>query len=139
MCRDIGATSRVARRQGAACRCMAHPVQPGGVALAARPAREGPVAQRQVALDTAPRQANLDAVEVAASARQHGISDADILHAWRNVLRVAEQDYGGESRVIAVGPARNGALLELVLVAADEPIQVIHTDFARRSFLDRMR
>jgi transposase-like protein len=36
-------------------------------------------------------------VEVAASARKHGISDADILHAWRNVLRVAEQDYGGEA------------------------------------------
>lgn len=49
---------------------------------------------------------------------KHGISGADILHAWRNVLRVAEQDYGGESRIIAVGPARNGALVRLVVVAA---------------------
>ena len=55
-------------------------------------------------------------MEVAASARKHGISDADILHAWRNALRVAEEDYRGESRIIAVGPARNGALLELVVV-----------------------
>ena len=86
-----------------------------------------------------PRQAILDAVEVAASARKHGIPDADILHAWRNVLRIAEQDYGGESRIIAVGPARNGALLELVIVPADEPARVIPADYARRSFLDRLR
>ena len=52
----------------------------------------------------------LDRVEVAASARKHGISDADILHAWRNVLRVAEQDHDGESRLIAVGPARRSFL-----------------------------
>lgn len=81
----------------------------------------------------------LGAVEVAVSARKHGIPDADILHAWRNVLRVAEQDYGGESRVIAVGPARDGALLELVLVPDDAPTRVIHADYARRSFLDRLR
>jgi len=61
----------------------------------------------------------LDVVEVAVSARKHGIPDADILHAWRNVLRVAEQDHGGESRLIAIGPARDGALLELVLVPDD--------------------
>jgi uncharacterized DUF497 family protein len=82
---------------------------------------------------------HLDELEVAASARKHGISDADVLHAWRNVLRVAEQDYGGESRIIAVGPARNGALLELVVVPTDEPARVIHADYARRSFLDRLR
>ena len=75
-------------------------------------------------------------MEVAASARGHGIPDIDILHAWRNVLRVAEQDDGGESRVIAVGPAMSGALLELVLVPADEPTRVIHADHARHSFLD---
>ena len=81
----------------------------------------------------------LDVVEVAPSARKHGIADADILHAWRNVLRVAEQDYDGESRVIAIGPARNGALLELVLVPEGAPTRVIHADRARRSFLDRLR
>jgi len=79
------------------------------------------------------------AVQVAASARKHGIADADILHAWRNVLRVAEQDHGGESRLIAIGPARNGALLELVLVPDDVPTRVIHADHVRRSFLDQLR
>lgn len=81
----------------------------------------------------------LDAVEVAAGARKHGIPDANILRAWRNALRVAEQDYCGESRVIAVGPARDGALLELVLVPDDVPTRVIHADQAPRSFLDRLR
>jgi hypothetical protein len=78
-------------------------------------------------------------VEIAYSAHRHGLPDDDIWHAWRNVLRVADQDYEGESRVIAVDPARNGALLELVLVPADKPTRVIHADYARRSFLDRMR
>lgn len=78
-------------------------------------------------------------MEVAASARKHGIADADILHAWRNVLRLAEQDYGGEARIIAVGPARNGALLELVIVPAAAPTRVIHADYARRSLLDHLR
>lgn len=78
-------------------------------------------------------------MEVAASARKHGISDADILHAWRNVLRVAEQDYDGESRIIAVGPARDGALLELLLVPDGALTRVIRADHARRSFLDRLR
>jgi len=81
----------------------------------------------------------LDVVEVAVSARKHGIPDADILRAWRNVWRVAEQDYGGESRLVAIGPARDGALLELVLVPDDAPTRVIHADHVRRSFLDRLR
>jgi len=50
-----------------------------------------------------------------------------------------EQDYGGETRLIALGPARDGALLELVPVPGDVPIRVIHADHARRSFLDRLR
>lgn len=77
--------------------------------------------------------------EIADSAHKHGLSDDDIWHAWRNVLRVAEQEYDGEARVIAVGPAHNGALLELVIVPADNPTRVIHADYARRSFPDRMR
>lgn len=63
----------------------------------------------------------------------------NIQHAWRNVLRIAEQDYDGEARIIAVGPARNGALLEFVLVPVNTPTWVIHADRARRSFLDQMR
>jgi len=108
------------------------------------PIRERP--QRTVRVDPRPRgpaaargRARAQHPRVAVSARKHGIPDADILHAWRNFLRVDEQDYGGESRVIAVGPARDGALLELVLVPADAPTRVIHADNARRSFLARLR
>lgn len=78
-------------------------------------------------------------MEIRNSARKHGIADADILHAWRNVFVVAEQDYDGETRLIAIGPARNGAYLELVLVPADGPTRVIHADHARRSFIERLR
>ncbi len=35
--------------------------------------------------------------EIADSAHKHGLSDDDIWHAWRNVLRVAEQEYDGEA------------------------------------------
>lgn len=73
------------------------------------------------------------------SARKHGIADADILHAWRNAIRLSEQDYGGGTRVIAVGPARNGGLLELVAVPSDAPTRIIPADHVRRSFLDQLR
>jgi len=36
-------------------------------------------------------------------------------------------------------PPATAALLELVLVPTDEPTRVIHADYARRSFIDRMR
>lgn len=78
-------------------------------------------------------------VEIVDSARRHDIPDEDIRHAWRNVLRIDEQDYDGEARLIAIGPARNGALLELVLVPVDAPTRVIHADNARDSFLARLR
>lgn len=74
-------------------------------------------------------------MEITASARKHGIADADVLHAWENVMATAEQEYDGEVRIIAIGPDRNGALLELVLVPSDHPTRVIHADRARPKFL----
>jgi hypothetical protein len=35
-------------------------------------------------------------VEVAGSARRHGIADADIAHAWDNAIRTVEYDYQSE-------------------------------------------
>lgn len=78
-------------------------------------------------------------MDIAGSARKHGIADADVLHAWRNVYAAAEQEYDGEIRIIAVGLARNGAFLELVLVPADEPTRIIHADNARQTFLSRLQ
>lgn len=58
-------------------------------------------------------------VEIRASARKHGIEDADILHAWANQLRYV--------------PSRSGALLELV-VPTDQPPRIIHADKLRAKF-----
>ncbi len=68
------------------------------------------------------------------SARKHGIADADILHAWRNALRTVEQEYDFETRLLVLGPAQDGALLELVAVEADRPSRIIHADYMRPKF-----
>ena len=59
---------------------------------------------------------------VRASARKHGIANADILHAVRNALR----------------PSRTGDLLEVVFVA-DEPARIIHADRLRAKFYEYLR
>lgn len=75
---------------------------------------------------------------IRASARKHGIVDADILHAVRNALRYVEHDYDGEVRLLLIGPDRTGRLLEVVVVA-DEPPRVIHADWLRPRFYDYLR
>jgi hypothetical protein len=78
-------------------------------------------------------------VEVAASARKHGLSDADILHAWRNMFFAIEQEYGDESRMFVIGPARDGSPLELVAVSYTQPTRIIHADRMRPKFRDLLR
>jgi uncharacterized DUF497 family protein len=78
-------------------------------------------------------------VEATASALKHGLAEEDVLHAWRNVLRTVEQDYAGETRLLAIGPTRDGALLELVVVPADHPARVIHADRLRPKFYELLR
>lgn len=62
------------------------------------------------------------------SARRHGLTDADIMHAWNNAIRYVEYDYHGNERLLAIGPDNHGALLEVVGVPADEPTRIIHAD-----------
>lgn len=78
----------------------------------------------------------VDIVEIAGSARKHGIADEDILHALRNVLRYIEQDYDGETRLFVIGADRGGRLLEIVAVPATDPQRVIHADVLRPKFYD---
>jgi uncharacterized DUF497 family protein len=78
-------------------------------------------------------------VEVATSALKHGIDDADIQHAWINAIRLVEYDYGGEDRLLVVGPDRHGRMLELVAVPVDEPTRIIHADRLRPRFYDYLR
>ena len=46
-------------------------------------------------------------------ARKHGIPDADILHALRNVLRYVPQEHDSQTQVLVIGPALDGKVLEL--------------------------
>jgi uncharacterized DUF497 family protein len=81
----------------------------------------------------------LTVVEIADSARKHGVADADILHAWENALRIVPQEYDYETRLLILGPSRDGALLELVVVEADRPNRVIHAERMRPKFLEYLR
>ncbi len=65
------------------------------------------------------------------SARRHGIHDDDILHAWRNAIRVVPLD--GLSML--VGADRNGRLLEIGAVTRAERTTIIHAMPARAKYL----
>jgi uncharacterized DUF497 family protein len=78
-------------------------------------------------------------VEVATSARKHGVLDADIQHAWDQAIRLVEYEYQGEDRLLVIGPDRHGRLLELVAVPARTPTTIIHADQLRPKFYDYLR
>lgn len=64
-------------------------------------------------------------MEIADSARKHGISDDSIVHAWESAIKLAEFEYDGEERLFVVGPDSSGNLLELVAVPGLEPTRII--------------
>jgi hypothetical protein len=78
-------------------------------------------------------------VEIGESARKHGVSDTDILHAWENALRLIEYEYDGEDRLLVIDPDTPGRWLELVVVPATVPTRVIHADNLRPKFYDYLR
>lgn len=70
---------------------------------------------------------------IATPAHRHGIGRDDIMHAYRNALhfRVSDDDMD-----IAVGPARNGALLEVGFIrAVDGEVVILHAMPVREKFL----
>jgi hypothetical protein len=72
-------------------------------------------------------------IEIAASARRHGVSDNAMRHAPRNAIRFAPTP--DPALVLYIGPDETGHLLELgVLMTDDGPI-VIHAMAARVRFL----
>jgi uncharacterized DUF497 family protein len=77
-------------------------------------------------------------VEIADSARKHGISDTSILHAWENAIKLAEFEYDGEERLLVIGPDSSGNLLELVALPFTEPTRIIHADRLRPKFYDAL-
>jgi hypothetical protein len=68
------------------------------------------------------------------SARIHGVSDEDMLHAARMVLRtIAEQDGG---RTLIIGTGTSGQLLEVVIKDAGDETEpeIIHAMALRKNF-----
>ncbi len=65
------------------------------------------------------------------SARKHGISDEDILHAYRNPIRVFEI----EDLTMLIGPATDGNLLEIGIAVAEGFEFIVHAMPARPKFL----
>ncbi len=61
-------------------------------------------------------------VEIFASARKHGVADADIAHAIQQALAAGEQDDG---KVLYLGPDRTGNLLEVVSVVRDDGSEIV--------------
>jgi hypothetical protein len=69
---------------------------------------------------------------IADSARKHGVSDDDILHAFNNPIRVEDLD---EGLTMLVGPDHAGNLCEIGVVdSADGPI-LVHAMPARPKYL----
>lgn len=76
-------------------------------------------------------------MEIADSARKHGVPDDDIAHAVRNPMRLV----ASEGRTLVIGPDRAGRLLEVVVLDDDpdeEPV-IIHAMALRPKFRNYLR
>lgn len=76
------------------------------------------------------RQGNLTGVRVADSARKHGIADADMLHAAQNAVAAVQQG----DRLLLIGAAHDGTLLEVVVLDPDNNPVLIHAMRLRPKF-----
>ena len=73
-------------------------------------------------------------MKVTPSAERHGVDPADALHAWRNAVFVREVEWEGQAQVLAIGPARDGRLLELIAVPPWGATRIIHCMALRPKF-----
>jgi hypothetical protein len=69
---------------------------------------------------------------IVASARKHGVADDDILHAYRNPIRVFDL----EDLTMLIGPDQSARLLEIGVASAESIDFVIHAMPARPRFLE---
>ena len=69
---------------------------------------------------------------IAPSAFKHGLSREDILHAYRNPIRVWDL---GDGFTMMVGPNRAALILEVGYVEGDVAIVIVHAMIAREKFL----
>lgn len=73
------------------------------------------------------------------SAFRHGIAEADILHAFRNAVRLVEIEQYGEERLVVIGPDRAGNWLELVAMPAHDADRIIHADRLRPKLYELLK
>lgn len=66
------------------------------------------------------------------SARRHGVTDEDMLHAYRNPVRVFALD----DLTMLVGPDRSARLLEIGVATADGIEFIVHAMAARPRFVE---
>jgi hypothetical protein len=69
---------------------------------------------------------------ILASARKHGISDEDMLHAYRNPIRVFDLD----DLTMLIGPDTTARLLEIGVAEAEGIEFIVHAMAARPKFLE---
>lgn len=69
---------------------------------------------------------------ILSSARKHGINDEDMLHAYRNPIRVFDLD----DLTMLIGPDQAAGLLEIGLAEAEGVEFIIHAMAARPKFLE---
>jgi hypothetical protein len=66
------------------------------------------------------------------SARKHGIADEEMLHAYRNPIRVFEFD----DLIVLIGPDRAARMLEIGVAHAEGIDFIVHAMPARPKFLE---
>jgi hypothetical protein len=72
-------------------------------------------------------------VDIDPSARKHGVTDEDMVHAFRNHWKAYETD--DPDVTMFIGPAASGEALEVGVVVDDDGVAVIHAMRARPKFL----
>lgn len=74
----------------------------------------------------------LDEPVIAPSALKHGLGEEDILHAYRNPLRIWDL---GDGFTMIVGPSRAAIFLEVGYVDGEQTHVIVHAMVAREKFL----
>lgn len=69
---------------------------------------------------------------IASSALKHGLSEEEILHAYRNPVRVWDL---GDGLTMIVGPNQAAIFLEVGYVDGDTAVVIVHAMRAREKFL----
>lgn len=69
---------------------------------------------------------------ILASARKHGVKDNDMLHAYRNPIRVFDLD----DLTMLIGPDESARLLEVGVAHASSIDFIVHAMPARPRFLE---